>query len=82
MKKIKQNKNKTKRSKTHRFRAPILLAGASALVGAQVVEDAGPLEEEGALRALLVGVEGIPPLESHPHLTQGQVRCNNRTRTG
>lgn len=53
---------------THRLRAPVLLAGAPALVRPEVVQDARPLEEQRALGALLVGVEGVPPLETDPYL--------------
>lgn len=55
---------------THRFRIPILLAGAPALVGSEVVEDASLFEEQGALRALLVGVESAAPLKAHAHLSE------------
>lgn len=43
-------------------------------MGTKVVEDARPLEEQGALGALLVGVERVPPLEADPHLFD-RVRC-------
>lgn len=53
---------------SYRFRVPVLLASALALVRPQIVEDAGLLEEESALGALLVRVKGVRPLEAHPHL--------------
>ena len=53
---------------THRLRGAVLLASAPALVRPQVVQNARPLEQKGALSAFLVGVERVAPPKAHPNL--------------